>query len=119
MRPGRFGIGWLIASFALALAGNAVAARTPEQVAGAALRAAPVWDGHNDLPIQLRGRYLNVLAGFDLRDTSQSSDAMAHDHRHARPLHTDLARLKRGRVGAQFWSVYVSADLPEASAVQA
>lgn len=119
MRPGRFGIGWLIASFALALAGNAVAARTPEQVAEAALRAAPVWDGHNDLPIQLRGRYLNVLAGFDLRDTSQSSDAMAHDHRHARPLHTDLARLKRGRVGAQFWSVYVSADLPEASAVQA
>jgi membrane dipeptidase len=27
-------------------------------------------------------------------------------------MHTDLPRLRQGKVGAQFWSVYVSADLP-------
>jgi membrane dipeptidase len=34
-------------------------------------------------------------------------------------MQTDLKRLRSGRVGAQFWSVYVSADLPEPKAVQA
>ena len=34
-------------------------------------------------------------------------------------MHTDLARLRKGRVGAQFWSVFVSAELPEPQAVQA
>ena len=27
---------------------------TPEETAAAALDAAPVWDGHNDVPIQMR-----------------------------------------------------------------
>ena len=31
-------------------------ARSPEQVAMAALAVAPVWDGHNDVPEQLRER---------------------------------------------------------------
>ena len=34
-------------------------------------------------------------------------------------MHTDLNRLRKGMVGAQFWSVYVSADLSEPQAVQA
>ncbi|WP_231956920.1 MULTISPECIES: dipeptidase [unclassified Actinoplanes] len=32
-------------------------------------------------------------------------------------LHTDLPRLRAGRVGAQFWSVYVPSSLPEPEAV--
>ncbi|MCB2056830.1 MAG: membrane dipeptidase, partial [Novosphingobium sp.] len=38
---------------------------TPEQVAEAALRAAPVFDGHNDVPEQLRDRRKDVLGDFD------------------------------------------------------
>ena len=33
-------------------------------------------------------------------------------------MHTDLKRLRKGRVGAQYWSVYVPANLTEAEAVQ-
>jgi len=90
-------------------------ARTPEQVAEAALRAAPVWDGHNDVPEQLRERRQDVIADFDFRDTTQTADPA--NRRVA--MHTDLTRLRKGRVGAQFWSVYVSGQLDEPQAVQA
>lgn len=33
-------------------------------------------------------------------------------------MHTDLMRLRKGRVGAQFWSVYVPANTNEQQAVQ-
>ena len=89
--------------------------RTPEQVAEAALKAAPVFDGHNDVPIQLRNRFDNRLEGFDFADTADTG----HTHEAGRPMHTDLARLREGRVGAQFWSVYVPASLTEPQAVQA
>ncbi|MGX7952046.1 dipeptidase [Tsuneonella sp. HG249] len=98
---------------ALLLAGSAHAAPSPEQVAEAALRAAPVWDGHNDVPEQLRDRYKNVIGDFDFVDTTDTAGA---DHT---AMHTDLSRLIKGRVGAQFWSVYVSANLTEQQAVQA
>ncbi|MFA9200604.1 MAG: dipeptidase [Cypionkella sp.] len=102
-----------IALAALLLAGTAHAAPSPEQVAEAALRAAPVWDGHNDVPEQLRSRYKNVIGQFDFVDTTDT--ATAEDG----AMHTDLTRLAKGRVGAQFWSVYVSANLSEQQAVQA
>ncbi|MCJ2183751.1 dipeptidase [Novosphingobium sp. 1949] len=90
-------------------------AATPEQVAAQALAEAPVWDGHNDVPEQLRDRRKDVLAGFDFADTMNTADpAKGID-----PMQTDLARLHKGHVGAQFWSVYVSATLPEPQAVQA
>ena len=91
---------------------SAKAQSAPEAVAEAALEAAPVWDGHNDVPIQLRGRFGNMLAEVDFRDTRGT----ATEERSA--MHTDLARLRAGRVGAQWWSVYVPAGLPEAEAVQ-
>jgi membrane dipeptidase len=73
--------------------------------ARAILRRVPLVDGHNDLPWQYRKRGL-TLEGLDLtRDLS-----------HLEPvLHTDLPRLRRGGVGAQFWSVYVEAEGPAAS----
>jgi len=68
------------------------------------LADAPVIDGHNDLPWQLRRRRM----GEDVdRDMS------------AEGLHTDLPRLRAGGVGAQFWSVYVPCDLPGHEAVTA
>ena len=88
-----------------------LAAQTPEEVARAALAAAPVWDGHNDVPIQLRARFGNVIEDFDFADTSEVVD---EEGQH---MHTDLARLGEGMVGAQFWSVYVSAAQEEPEAV--
>ncbi|MFE6893507.1 dipeptidase [Streptomyces sp. NPDC057694] len=67
----------------------------------------PVVDGHNDLPWALREQ---VTYDIDARDIAV--DQSAH-------LHTDLARLRAGGVGAQFWSVYVRTDLTGDAAVSA
>lgn len=102
-------------ALALATAPLAAQSRAPAQVAEAALRAAPVFDGHNDVPEALRERYRNVIAGFDFADSSKAPSADGGPV----GMHTDLPRLRMGRVGAQFWSVYVSASLPEPQAVVA
>ncbi|MDB5724078.1 MAG: rane dipeptidase [Novosphingobium sp.] len=104
-----------IGLLALAMLGTPAAAATPEQVAQAALSAAPVWDGHNDMPEQLRDRRKGLIGDFDFRDTTGTADPV----RDKRAMHTDLTRLKRGHVGAQFWSVWVSTSLTEQQAVQA
>jgi membrane dipeptidase len=69
------------------------------------LRRFPLIDGHNDLPWALRER-----ARGDVTKVRFDLDAPAAG------LHTDLPRLAAGRVGAQFWSVYVPARLARASA---
>lgn len=66
------------------------------------LDRAPLIDGHNDLPWQIKTDFAGDLSKVDLRsDTSKL----------ASPMHTDIPRLRQGGVGAQFWSVYVPADL--------
>jgi membrane dipeptidase len=79
-----------------------------------ALDIAPVFDGHNDVPIQLRSRFDNRINAFDFEDTSDTGEG----HPEGRAMHTDLERLAEGRVGAQYWSVYVPASLTEPEAVQ-
>ena len=74
----------------------------PLETARELLREFPVVDGHNDLPWALREQ---VRYDLDARDIA--TDQSAH-------LHTDLARLRAGGVGAQYWSVYVRSDLPDA-----
>jgi membrane dipeptidase len=56
-----------------------------------------VFDGHNDLPWELRTK---AGSSFDRRDIRQPQPAM----------HTDIPRLRQGNVGAQYWSVYVTAE---------
>ncbi|MGZ8853827.1 MAG: dipeptidase [Thermoanaerobaculia bacterium] len=74
------------------------------------LREVPLVDGHNDLPWQYEERVKNHLAQIDIRqDQSKLTPA----------LHTDIARLRQGRIGGQFWSVYVPATLKGADAVRA
>lgn len=70
----------------------------------------PLIDGHNDLPWQCRERVKNHLAKLDLRADTSKLDP---------PMHTDIPRLRRGGVGAQFWSVYVPVEMAGAVAVQA
>src|SRR4030095_5981337 len=62
------------------------------------LRAAPVVDGHNDLPWRIR------------EDTLHPSDVEAYDLRTRTPGMTDLTRLKAGHVGGQFWSIYIPGE---------
>ncbi|SOD86108.1 membrane dipeptidase [Streptomyces sp. Ag109_G2-15] len=66
------------------------------------LREFPVVDGHNDLPYALRKQVRYDLDALDLAAHQNAS------------LHTDLPRLREGGVGAQYWSVYVPSDLPDA-----
>lgn len=61
-------------------------------------RAALVIDGHNDLPWKIREK---GQSSFDLLDISQPQPE----------LHTDIPRLRRGGVGAQFWSAWVPPEM--------
>ena len=74
------------------------------------LRATPLIDGHNDLPWELREKYASKV---------ETTDVSANSNKLPSPLQTDMARLRAGRVGGQFWSVYVPADLTGGAAVQA
>src|SRR5687767_9834379 len=62
------------------------------------LRDAPLVDGHNDLPWAIR------------EDSVAPRNIEAYDLRQRTRGHTDLERLARGQVGAQFWSVYVPGE---------
>jgi membrane dipeptidase len=73
------------------------------------LRATPVIDGHNDLPWEIRQSYDNWRKPLDL-----DSDTSKLPH----PLQTDLPRMKKGHVGAQFWSVWIPGSLTGPTAVQ-
>ena len=60
------------------------------------IKSTPLIDGHNDLPEQLRENYKMSVEGL----ASGGADR-------AQPLMTDIARLHAGRVGGQFWSVWI------------
>jgi len=72
------------------------------------LESVPLFDGHNDAPYQYRNRVGYKFSELDFYDTTQLEN----------PMHTDIPRLKEGRVGAQWWSVYVPAGIPEDEAVK-
>ena len=63
------------------------------------LRTTPLVDGHNDLAWRIR------------EDKQTPRDVEAYDLRKTTPGHTDLARMKEGMVGAQFWSVYIPGEI--------
>lgn len=56
-------------------------------------------DGHNDLPWEIRA------------NADHPRDVAAYDLRGHTPGHTDLARMKEGRLGAQFWSIYIPGEI--------
>ncbi|MDF2092807.1 dipeptidase [Knoellia sp. 3-2P3] len=70
------------------------------------LERQPVLDGHNDLLWEAREQ---VGYDFDRLDIASGSPT----------THTDLPRLRRGGVGAQFWSVFVPSSLTGDDAVSA
>ena len=75
------------------------------EIAKRVLSSTPLFDGHNDLPWAIR------------ENPEAPRDVIAYDLRSRAPGHTDLARLREGMVGAQFWSVYIpSASVAEGAA---
>lgn len=69
-----------------------------------ALALAPIVDGHNDLAWVRRDHFAYSVDGIDADLTGLTQ--------------TDLPRLRAGRVGAQFWSVYAPCEQRGADAVQ-
>jgi membrane dipeptidase len=67
-------------------------------IANKVLAEVPLVDGHNDLPWAIR------------QSKTHPHDVEAYDLRRRTEGHTDLARLAAGRVGGQFWSVYIPGD---------
>ncbi|HEX9310372.1 MAG TPA: dipeptidase [Gemmatimonadaceae bacterium] len=92
----------LVAAAALPLSGQAGSRSTPDDPylarARRILSQTPLIDGHNDLPWRIR------------EDSVARGNVDAYDLRKRAPGHTDLDRLKKGMVGAQFWSVYTPGD---------
>ncbi|KAF8893916.1 membrane dipeptidase-domain-containing protein [Infundibulicybe gibba] len=73
--------------------------RDPMKAALVMMDQAPVIDGHIDLPILARWKYANNVSAIDLEADM--------------PQHVDIPRLRKGKVGGFFWSVYVSCAHPD------
>jgi len=70
----------------------------PLAQARAILARTPVFDGHNDLPWEIRA------------SEDAPMDVAAYDLSGPVPGHTNLELLRAGGVGAQFWSVYIPGE---------
>ncbi|XP_030270537.1 dipeptidase 1 [Sparus aurata] len=64
----------------------------------------PLIDGHNDLPWQLLKQFNNQLNAVDLHTLNTT--------------HTNIPKIKQGKLGAQFWSAYVPCDTQYKDAVR-
>lgn len=102
MMTGKAAVAAAIGAGMLALASPAAAQDYSARVARV-LKGTPLIDGHNDWAEALREREGDARWTLDL---TQGLDAKPV------PYNTDIALLRKGMVGGQFWSVWVDADLP-------
>ncbi|XP_055386228.1 putative uncharacterized protein DDB_G0286901 isoform X1 [Condylostylus longicornis] len=118
---------WLAVSSLLLLIGAAsvavplalrVAASAPFeerlQIATQILETVPLIDGHNDLPWNIRKFLHNKLNDFNFDEDLRNVTPWAK----SQWSHTDLQRLRSGRVSAQFWAAYVPCEAQHRDAVQ-
>ena len=100
----------ILAAALLSLSGAALAQPIPLQVQkriDRILKRTPLIDGHNDLPGELWEKYESSVEGLESGGAQRPQ-----------PLMTDIARLRQGRVGGQFWSVYISGTLTGDEAIR-
>jgi membrane dipeptidase len=71
------------------------------------LKRTPLIDGHNDLPWALRENHGQSVAGLE-----------SGTDKREKPLMTDMQRMRQGRVGGQFWSVYITGTLTGDEAIR-
>jgi membrane dipeptidase len=91
----------LLSALALPCAFAATAPDPALTHAHALLKSTILIDGHNDLPWVIR------------ENTKTPMDVERYDLRQHTPGQTDLARLKQGHLGAQFWSIYVPGEIKD------
>lgn len=94
----------MIRSAALAILWSALLAAQADPAllhARKLLKSTVLVDGHNDLPWTIR------------EDPKAPRDVEAYDLRKRTTSEVDLARLKQGLLGAQFWSIYVPGETKE------
>ena len=72
------------------------------------LKRTPLIDGHNDIAEQLVENYASKVERLD-----GGTDRWA-----SKPLMTDMARLRAGRLGGQFWSVYIDGTVTGDEAIR-
>jgi membrane dipeptidase len=72
------------------------------------LKKTPLVDGHNDIAEALQENY-----NFSVANLASGTDRWP-EH----PLMTDMARLHAGRVGGQFWSVYIDGTITGDEAIR-
>ena len=96
----------VLAGLATMTMGSQASAQDPLTRARALHKQVPLIDGHNDYPWALRG--LDPGRDFSKADLSKPVPA----------LHTDIARLRQGGVGGQFWSVYTPSTMTGQEAVR-
>ncbi|MBC8088038.1 MAG: membrane dipeptidase [Phycisphaerae bacterium] len=65
------------------------------------LKSTPLVDGHNDLPWAMR-EFANAPLDVVAYDLTKPTKGM-----------TDIARLRKGHIGGQFWSVYVPGEVKD------
>ncbi len=100
----------LAASLAVAAAGAQAQSIDPKVQAriDRILKKTPLIDGHNDIAEQLSESH-----GYSVANLASGTDKWP-DH----PLMTDMARLHAGRVGGQFWSVYIDGTITGDEAIR-
>ena len=93
----------VLAVVAFGFATSTVVAQDLRARVARVLKSTPLIDGHNDWPDNLRDREGEGRWTADLRSGLANRP---------QPYDTDIARLRQGMVGGQFWSVWVSPALP-------
>ncbi len=94
-----------LAAFVLVLAAVPAVAQTPDPYMARVrkiLAVTPVIDGHNDVPWEIREAkdLPRDVEHYDLRTDLKTQD-------------TDFARMKKGGLGGQFWSIYIPGDVKD------
>ncbi|OWF44113.1 dipeptidase 1-like isoform X1 [Mizuhopecten yessoensis] len=80
-------------------------------VANCVLESYPLIDGHNDLAYQYFRNVDNRVYRVNMREDLRKVWPNAS-------VHTDIPRIQRGRLGAQFWACYVSCNTQYKDAVR-
>lgn len=107
----------LVAGVALAVLAVAAQAQAVDPKIAArvdkVLAKTPLIDGHNDVPWAIRGR-----VGVHPEKIDLSKDTSGLKETNGPGMHTDIPRVKAGKLGGQFWSVYIPASVDGPIAVE-
>lgn len=102
--PARLDVFSLLLTVAIPMTAAAQSSTTTDPALAHArrlLERVPLIDGHNDLP-------------WEIRDSKTAPrDVDAYDIRQPAPKQTDLPRMAEGRVGGQFWSIYIPGEIKD------